>query len=301
VKLDLTVHTALDELRMQMLGTQVLFGFQFQGVFHEEFPSLPPVIQIIDLSVFGFLVLTLGLLIAPAAQHRLVERGTATKRLFDVVKVFAALALATYVIAIGLDVFVVTSSYWGFERAAVGGFGAVFVAMVLWFGLGFVWRGRDRSEAMPDRKEPERHEKIDQMLTESRVILPGAQALLGFQFVVTMTKAFKELSPTLQMIHFCGLGAVLLAIMLLIAPAAIHRLGFRGLDAERMHEIGSLLITIALIPLAAGIAIDVNVALSKVLHDDAVSLAGGIGSFILLSALWYGLPIAIRAREGRSG
>ena len=34
------LKTSLDELRMQMLGVQVLFGFQFQGVFQEGFDAI---------------------------------------------------------------------------------------------------------------------------------------------------------------------------------------------------------------------------------------------------------------------
>ena len=32
-------------------------------------------------------------------------------------------------------------------------------------------------------------EKIDHMLTESRVVLPGVQALLGFQLIVLLSKS----------------------------------------------------------------------------------------------------------------
>jgi hypothetical protein len=298
LKLDLTVHTALDELRMQMLGTQVLFGFQFQGVFQDGFKSLPRTIQVIDLSVLGLLVLTLAFLVAPAAQHRLVEHGVATRRLFNTANRFAELALATYALAIGIDVFVIASAYWGDLPSGVAGALAIAVAILLWFGLGLIVKGSERRETMPDRKEPELHEKIDQMLTESRVILPGAQALLGFQFVVTMTKAFHDLPAAVQDTHFVALGAVLVAVMLLIAPAAVHRLGFGGRDAERMHDIGSNLITIALVPLAAGIAIDVYVALAKVIPG-AIPLVGGVTSFALLAALWYALPLAIRARQAK--
>jgi hypothetical protein len=298
LKLDLTVHTALDELRMQMLGAQVLFGFQFQGVFQDSFKSLPVAIQLIDLGVFGLLVLTLGFLVAPPAQHRLVEHGVATQRLFNTASCFAELALATYALAIGVDVFVIANSYWGDELSAVAGVVAIASAATLWFGFGLIAKGAERRETMPDRKEPELHEKIDQMLTEARVILPGAQALLGFQFVVTMTKAFHDLPTSVQNTHFAALGAVLVAVMLLIAPAAVHRLGFGGQDAERMHDIGSNLVTIALVPLAAGIAIDVYVAFAQVIAG-AVPLAAGLASFSLLAVLWYALPLAIRARQAK--
>jgi hypothetical protein len=298
LKLDLTVHTALDELRMQMLGTQVLLGFQLQGVFQDAFKSLPQTIQFIDLGVFGLFVLTLGFLIAPPAQHRLVERGAATRRLFLTASRFAQLALATYAMAIAIDVFVIASAYWGYGPSALASVVAIVVAIALWFGLGTVATGRERRETMPDRQEPELHEKINQMLTESRVILPGAQALLGFQFVVTMNKAFHDLPTSIQNTHFAALGAVLLAIMLLIAPAAVHRLAFGGQDAERMHDIGSNLVTIALVPLAAGIAIDIYVAVAKVIPG-ASALVAGLVSFGFLAALWYGLPVAIRARQAK--
>jgi hypothetical protein len=278
-----------------MLGTQVLFGFQFQGVFQDEFDTLSRPIQLVDLTVFGILVLTLAFLVAPAAQHRLVERGVATKRLFKTANGFAELALASYALAIGVDVFVVVSAYWDVVFSILTGVGAAMLALCLWFGLGMIAKGSERREGMPNRKEPELHEKIDQMLTESRVVLPGAQALLGFQFVVTMTRGFHELPSPIQNTHFVALGAVLLAVILLIAPAAVHRLGFGGQDAERMHEIGSNLVTIALVPLATGIALDVYVALSKVIHG-SIPLAGGVASFGLLATLWYAVPLFIRAR-----
>ena len=86
--------------------------------------------------------------------------------------------------------------------------------------------------------------------------------------------------------------------MLLIAPAAVHRLAFEGQDSQRMHDIGSNLITIALVPLAAGIATDVYVAFAKVIAG-AIPIAAGLMSFGLLALLWYVLPLAIKARHAR--
>jgi hypothetical protein len=41
MKLESVLKTSLDELRMQMLGAQVLFGFQLQGLFQDNFEALP--------------------------------------------------------------------------------------------------------------------------------------------------------------------------------------------------------------------------------------------------------------------
>jgi hypothetical protein len=72
--------------------------------------------------------------------------------------------------------------------------------------------------------------KIEQMLTEARVIIPGGQALLGFQFVCTFNRSFKELPLSIQYVHAASLCAVALAVLLLMTPAALHRIAFHGED-----------------------------------------------------------------------
>ena len=39
------------------------------------------------------------------------------------------------------------------------------------------------------------------MLTEARVILPGAQALFGFQLAIVLTEAFEKLSSVPRLLH----------------------------------------------------------------------------------------------------
>jgi hypothetical protein len=40
--------------------------------------------------------------------------------------------------------------------------------------------------------------KIEQVLTEARIIIPGAQALFGFQFVAMLTTGFDRLPPAFK-------------------------------------------------------------------------------------------------------
>jgi len=41
VKLDRRIKTALDETRLLILGSQVLFGFLFESVFQNGFETIP--------------------------------------------------------------------------------------------------------------------------------------------------------------------------------------------------------------------------------------------------------------------
>jgi hypothetical protein len=138
------------------------------------------------------------------------------------------------------------------------------------------------------------HVKIEQMLTESRVILPGAQALLGFQLIVMVTKEFDDLPPPVRTAHLVALLSLTLAIILLIAPAAIHRLSFGGRDDPRLQSIGSLLITTALLPLACAISCDVLIALTRLFGDTAASWSAALAVLFFLLGLWYIMPLLIR-------
>jgi len=75
-KLELIVHTALEEVRMQILGTQVLgtqvlFGFGLQGAFQESFADTLATVRDVDAVGLSLLVVTLALLIAgPSCSWR---------------------------------------------------------------------------------------------------------------------------------------------------------------------------------------------------------------------------------------
>jgi len=72
---------ALDETRLLILGSQVLFGFLFQSVFQNGFDALSPVSKNLVCAALALMMLSIGCLIAPAMQHRIVEAGQSTPRL----------------------------------------------------------------------------------------------------------------------------------------------------------------------------------------------------------------------------
>lgn len=138
------------------------------------------------------------------------------------------------------------------------------------------------------------HMKIDYLLTEARVILPGAQALLGFEFIVTMTKAFTELPGEVRIVHFAALACVMIAVVLLIAPAAVHRLAFAGEDSQRFLRVGSRLVTLALLPFALGISLDIYVAAWKLASSESLAAVAAAVTFLVLTTLWYAVPLFSR-------
>jgi hypothetical protein len=297
MKLQDALKTSLDELRMQMLGAQVLFGFQFQGMFQDNFRAVQYSGRVVYALGLALMIAVLGLLIAVPCQHRLVDSGETTLRIYAVSERYATLALVPLAGAIVCGVFVATERPFGMTVSAAVAACTAVMAAIAWLCVGMLlrrkWRTHGRENPMQQSKTA-LHTRIEQMLTEARVILPGAQALLGFQLIVMMTKAFDELPPTGRVLHLVALLNLVLAVILLISPAAVHRLSFGGRDDPRLQSIGSVLITMALLPLACAISCDVWIALTRLFGETVASWGGGVAVLFSLLGLWYIFPLLIK-------
>lgn len=293
--------TALDETRLLMLGAQVLFGFEFNAVFQDGFKELSQSSRVLNGGALLLMAASIGLLIAPSARHRLAENGQITARLRWCITSFAGWALLPFAGSLGLAIYIVVAKSFG---AGVGGTAGIFftgLALVFWFGLEFCYRkfvlGRSTEvkESDPDRPTP-LQDRIEQMLTESRIIIPGVQALMGFQLIAILSKPFGELPLASQIIHALALGADAVALVVLIAPAAFHRLAFHGANTERFFRLGSGLVTAALLPVALGISGDIYVAVTRIAKEDLVGIAAAALSLSLFLWFWYIQPLLLRER-----
>jgi hypothetical protein len=292
------LKTALNETRLLILGGQILLGFQFHGVFQESFKELSPLARGLDGAALVLMVTTLGLLIAPSMQHRIVEEGRTTERIFRATGTMAGAALLPFAISLGIDHYAVFERLFGPAAGYIAGMVFLLIALLFWYGLEYALK---RAKELPmSKSKTEEHTplstKIEEMLTEARVVLPGAQALLGFQLAVTFTRAFEELPSASKLVHAAALVLVALAVILLMAPAAFHRIAFGGDDSEDFHRIGSWFIVAATVPLAAGIAGDVYVALGKIAETPIVGIAAAFAVMIVLVWLWYAQPYLLRRK-----
>jgi hypothetical protein len=65
------MRNVIEEARMVIPGIQALFGFQTMGVFNNRFEDIADSSKLIYLVALGLLVVSMGLLMTPAAYHRL--------------------------------------------------------------------------------------------------------------------------------------------------------------------------------------------------------------------------------------
>src|SRR5215212_5905445 len=140
-------------------------------------------------------------------------------------------------------------------------------------------------------------DKVENALNEARMLVLGAQVLVGFQFRSFFEPGFDKLPLPSQLLKMVGLGLMLLAVALIISPAAYHRLVERGEDTREIHRYTSKLMTWALLPFCFGLGLDFYVAAEKVFGWKAGAAAGLFGT-LLAASCWYALEFYMR-RERR--
>jgi Family of unknown function (DUF6328) len=292
MKLERQLKIALDETRLLILGAQVLFGFQFNGIFQDGFERLPIPSRWLICSGQMLIMLAVGLLITPSMQHRIVERGQDSPRVLSLATLFGGLALLPLSAVLAVDVFV------GVERSITPGWGILagagyfILALLCWYALAYGLRlKRKTMPAEPPAKPTPLEVQVEQLLTEARIIIPGCQALLGFQLTVTLTQVFERLPIESKLAHAVALCCVGLAVILLMAPATLHRIAFGGQDDPQFVTIGSAFVLTAPIPLAFGMALDIYVATARALESAAVGAALAAAAAVVLLGLWYAYPI----------
>jgi hypothetical protein len=305
VGLDAKVKTGLDEIRILVLGCQVLVGFQFQAVFQEKFAALPAHARAANAVAILLMVAALGLLIVPGMQHALIDRHEATRRITAVITRLAGWALLPFAVALGIDVMIGFEQMLGTRPSLL--IGALFasVAFVAWYGVEVAsrWRHGTKERRMAERRTEEPTplaRRIDTMLTEARTILPGAQALLGFQLVVVLNRTFEALPEHAKLLHAVALGFVALSIVLLMTPAAYHRLVFAGEDSPAFLKLGSALVVSATFPLAAGLAADTYVAIGKITENATIAAICGAVVLCGLPAIWHIHPFLVGRQRAQA-
>src|SRR5829696_7509440 len=88
------------------------------------------------------------------------------------------------------------------------------------------------------------------LLEECRMVLPGIQALFGFQLIAVFNTTFHErLTLGEQRLHLVAILSVVIAVGLVMAPAAIHRQAPRTVS-DRFIRVSSRLVMGSMVPLA---------------------------------------------------
>ena len=130
------------------------------------------------------------------------------------------------------------------------------------------------------------------VLEECRMVLPGIQALFGFQLIAVFNQGFdQKLSGPGQMVHLAALILTALSMALVMTPAALHRLAEPMEVSERFLWLATNLILAGMVPLAVAVGLDSYVVASIVLGRETPAIVLGIVLMVVFAWVWFLLPL----------
>jgi hypothetical protein len=165
-----------------------------------------------------------------------------------------------------------------------------------------------RAARREERQELKLSEAAQMLADECRMVLPGIQALFGFQLIAVFNDRFaRDLGHADQVLHTLAIALVALAVAMVMTPAAYHRsAGSREVTDTFVH-VSSLLLLGSMLPLAAGISLDFHLILKLVFGAESIAVIGSSVLFLVFIGFWFVFPrvhmlhaklAALRERRG---
>ncbi len=152
--------------------------------------------------------------------------------------------------------------------------------------------------AMVDEKHVEHLKLPDSaryVFEECRMVLPGIQALFGFQMISVFNQGFSQkLTLTQQKLHGVAIVFVVAAIGLIMAPAALHRRAESNSVSERFIQVASRLVLSAMLLLATALSLDMFIVSRIIWADETEAIVLSIVFFGFFITLWEIYPALYR-------
>jgi hypothetical protein len=139
--------------------------------------------------------------------------------------------------------------------------------------------------------------EVHTALEEARMVLPGVQTLLGFQLIALFAERFPELDDLERHLHLAAMVLSGIAMALVMAPAAYHRIAERHQVSHRFVKLTSELLASGMAVLAVGISIEFYVAARLASEDTWIAATVAVAFFALFGWLWFVFPFRRRARR----
>jgi len=123
------------------------------------------------------------------------------------------------------------------------------------------------------------------------MVLPGIQALFGFQLVAVFDDAFwHKLSGNEQIAHLVATALIALAIGLIMTPAAYHRQTTPRWVTVDFIRLCTRLMLWAMVPMALGLCLDFYLVMVAVTRRSAVVAPIAVALLLYYLMLWFVLP-----------
>ena len=134
-------------------------------------------------------------------------------------------------------------------------------------------------------------DSVTHLLEECRMVLPGIQTLFGFQLIAVFNSSFSEkLSTTEQKLHLIAISLIVVAIALVMTPAAYHRQARSQQPSSSFIRLASRLLLLSMFPLMLALCLDVYLIAHLILHNELSSILLSVFLLVIFTVLWFLFP-----------
>jgi hypothetical protein len=133
-------------------------------------------------------------------------------------------------------------------------------------------------------------EQLRSTLEEARILLPGIQAMFGFQLIAVFSAKFGELDHLEQILHLVATLLTLVSVAMALTPTALHRQLMPHSVSTRLVDSASRFLTLTLVPLVLGFALELKILAHAILDSDSAANFVAVCTFAGLIGLWFVYP-----------
>ena len=155
---------------------------------------------------------------------------------------------------------------------------------------------RVEAEQSAEDKKEQLEREHGELLEELRSLIPGAEVLFGFLLAIRFTGQFADLTDTQRYVYFGTLLSTAVALVMLLAPAAFHRIRFREGDKEVMLQKGNREAIAGTAAIALAFT-GVLFLVSDLVFSVPVAIAVALAFFALTAWRWWVIALVRNAQD----
>jgi len=149
----------------------------------------------------------------------------------------------------------------------------------------------------PDAEDARRaslEEEFRNTIEEARMVLPGLQALFGFQLIAVFSSGFHDLSASSVKVHLGSLLLIAFSLALILTTAAYHRVAEQGWISRSFCVLASRFTAWAMLALAVGLCLEIYVVALASTDNLQAALTFALSAALVFGGLWLIFPFVGR-------
>src|SRR3954463_3598513 len=146
-----------------------------------------------------------------------------------------------------------------------------------------------------DHKD-KRNRQLDQLLQETRVIMPGVQVLFAFLLAVTFQQQFQKTTDFQRDVFLATILGATASTVCFIAPAAWHRLLFQQKDKRHIIKVANRFVISGLVLLALSMTFAL-VLVCDVVFSGTTAVVVPALAFSTFGWFWFVSPLIRRHKD----